>query len=64
MLNEAIEAGKLLKKDNENDKKKKKEENQVGGEGMEDDIIKHYDPPRKITPYEFKAILTWENDNS
>lgn len=63
MLTEAIAAGKLLNKEDEKEKKvNKKEEKHVENNEMDDDIIKHTQPPKKINLHEFKAILTWENN--
>ena len=62
MLNEAVEAGKLLKKDVGDSKKK------VGDKGLDEMIDEEGNKPQevnhKINQYEFKAILTWENSNN
>ncbi len=61
MLNEAIEAGKLLNKDT-GDKKKKTDKAIENSEGNEEDLIKQSTPVKKINMHEFKAIITWENN--
>jgi centrin-1 len=61
MLNEAIEAGKLLNKDI-SEKKKKVEKTIENTDSLDDDIIKQTIPLKKINMHEFKAILTWENN--
>ncbi len=60
MLSEAIAAGKLLSKDGS--EKKRKEKVSENNDEMEDDIVRHAQPTKKINLHEFKAILTWENN--
>jgi centrin-1 len=61
MLNEAIEAGKLLNKDS-SEKKKKIEKTIENADPLDDDMTKQTLPLKKINMHEFKAILTWENN--
>lgn len=61
MLNEAVEAGKLLNKDSR-DKKKKIEKTIENTDGMDEDLNRQNLALKKINLHEFKAILTWENN--
>lgn len=60
MLNEALQMGKLLNKEEKiyNDKKDKTEE---ATEQNDEEVIKQSVPLKKITLHDFRAILTWEN---
>lgn len=66
MLTEANEAGKLLNKENDNEKEKekknKKEEKQR--EKYDEDNLKKENKAKSISLHDFKAILTWENNNN
>ena len=57
MLNEALQMGKLLNKDDKNLKETK--EKDIEGELQGDD--KKAPSAKKITLHDFRAILTWEN---
>jgi centrin-1 len=61
MLNEATEAGKLLNKEKE--KKAKKLEPEKKHDKFEDELVKKEKLVKSITLHDFKAILTWENNN-
>ena len=59
MLNEALQMGKLLNKDDKNFKETK--EKDLEGEVQEDEGAKKSANAKKITLHDFRAILTWEN---
>ena len=60
MLNEALQMGKLLNKEEKSYKVKKDkiEDNEAPGE---DDVMKKNAQNKKITLHDFRSILTWEN---
>ncbi len=60
MLTEANEAGKLLNKEKEN-KKKEKDDKKI--DKYEDEAFKKDLKSKTINLHDFKAILTWENNN-
>lgn len=62
MLNEAMEAGKLLNKEKEKKTGKKidKEDKKVK---FEEELVKKEKVVKNISLHDFKAILTWENNN-
>ena len=59
MLNEALQMGKLLNKDDKNFKETK--EKDLEGEVQGDEGAKKSANAKKITLHDFRAILTWEN---
>jgi Ca2+-binding EF-hand superfamily protein len=61
MLQEAINAGILLKKNKSTDKKKDEKVSEQA-DGFENDVLKKQAASKDINLYEFKAILTWENN--
>ena len=66
MLTEANEAGKLLNKDKEKKDKKTKETKESKDqkhEKFEEETFKKDNKTKTITLHDFKAILTWENNN-
>lgn len=62
MLNEATEAGKLLNKEKEKKGGKKiiKDDKK---DKFEDELVKKEKEVKSISLHDFKAILTWENNN-
>lgn len=68
MLTEANEAGKLLNKENDNEKDKDKEKKNKKEEKQRDkydeDNLKKENKAKSISLHDFKAILTWENNNN
>ena len=62
MLNEALQMGKLLNKEEKSFKDSKKEKSNEDNDNKNDDeVIKTSIPQKKITLHDFRAILTWEN---
>ena len=59
MLNEALQMGKLLNKDDKNFKETK--EKDIEGEVQGEEGAKKLANAKKITLHDFRAILTWEN---
>ena len=57
MLNEALQMGKLLNKDDKNIKETKEKDIEGEVQGEE----KKTPSAKKITLHDFRAILTWEN---
>jgi Ca2+-binding EF-hand superfamily protein len=62
MLQEAINAGILLKKNKSTDKKKDEKVSEQADGFENDSIVKKQAASKDINLYEFKAILTWENN--
>jgi centrin-1 len=62
MLVEAINAGVLLKKNKSTDKKKDEKAPEQADDFESDHIVKKQSASMDINLYEFKAILTWENN--
>ena len=60
MLNEALQMGKLLNKEEKSYKVKKDKIEDNEGPG-EEDVMKKNAQNKKITLHDFRAILTWEN---
>lgn len=63
MLNEAIEAGKLLNKEKDKKVSKKTEKDDKKHDKDEENLFKKENKSTSITLHDFKAILTWENNN-
>lgn len=63
MLNEAIEAGKLLNKEKDKKVSKKTEKDDKKHDKDEENLFKKENKSTAITLHDFKAILTWENNN-
>ena len=62
MLNEALQMGKLLNKEEKSFKDNKKEKaNEEANEDNSEEVVKSTTPMKKITLHDFRAILTWEN---
>ena len=62
MLNEALQMGKLLNKEEKSFKDNKKEKaNEEANEDNGEEVVKSTVPMKKITLHGFRAILTWEN---
>ena len=60
MLNEALQMGKLLNKEEKSYKVKKDKIEDNEGPG-EEDVMKKNAQNKKITLHDFRAILNWEN---
>ena len=60
MLNEALQMGKLLRKE-EKSYKEKKDKIEDTENTTEDDVMKKNAQNKKITLHDFRAILTWDN---
>ena len=60
ILNEALQMGKLLRKEEKN-YKEKKDKIEDTENTTEDDVMKKNAQNKKITLHDFRAILTWDN---
>lgn len=63
MLNEAIEAGKLLNKEKDKKVSKKNEKDDKKNDKDDENVYKKEIKSTAISLHDFKAILTWENNN-